>query len=62
MVDLGKQQFGIHELIHNSISKCDHEIRKELYASIVLAGGNTMFNGFTERLTRELTVLAPNSS
>ena len=52
---LEKNSFGIHELIHNCILKCDHEIRKDFYSGIVLSGGNTMFSGFTERLNRELT-------
>ena len=37
--------------------KCDED--KELFASIVLAGGSTMLAGITARLAKELTVLAP---
>jgi actin-related protein len=33
-------------------------MRRELANNIVVAGGNTMFDGFLERLTREITFLA----
>ena len=39
--------------------KCDVDIRKDLYANIVLSGGTTMFPGIAERLTKEVTILAP---
>ena len=42
----------MHELSYNSIMKCDVDIRKELYANIVLSGGTTMFNGIAERVTK----------
>jgi actin beta/gamma 1 len=42
-----------------TIMKCDVDIRKDLYSNIVLSGGTTMFPGIAERLTKELTALAP---
>ena len=58
---LGMESIGIHETTYNSIMKCDVDIRKDLYANIVLAGGSTMFPGFTERTQKEITALAlPN--
>ena len=50
---------GIHETTYNSIMKCDVDIRKDLYANIVCSGGTTMFEGIAERLTKEVTALAP---
>jgi len=50
---------GIHEIIHNSITKCDEEIRKDLYANITLSGGSTMFPGIADRMQKEITSLAP---
>ena len=41
------------------ITKCDVHIRKELYANVVVSGGSTMFAGFADRLSKELTALAP---
>uniref|UniRef100_A0A183BKI5 Actin n=1 Tax=Globodera pallida TaxID=36090 RepID=A0A183BKI5_GLOPA len=57
VITVGNQRFrcprrysrcGIHEMICNAINNCDIEnchsdIRKELYANIVLSGGSTMF-------------------
>lgn len=59
---VGINSFGIHEIVHNAIRKCDPSIRNKMYNNIVLAGGNTMFNGFAERLTIELEKLAPGST
>jgi actin beta/gamma 1 len=56
---LGLEQPGIHELIFNSINKCDVDIRDQLYRNVVLSGGNAMFNGMQERLVKELVALAP---
>jgi actin-related protein len=56
---IGLEQSGIHTLTYESIMKCDVDIRKELYGNIVLSGGTTMFNGIAERLSKEMTALAP---
>mmetsp|Transcript_9299 Transcript_9299/g.17662 ORF Transcript_9299/g.17662 Transcript_9299/m.17662 type:complete len:374 (+) Transcript_9299:31-1152(+) len=59
---IGKEMFGIHEMTFSSIMKCDVDIRNDLFRGIVLSGGNTMFANFGERMTKELTVLAPDST
>merc|ERR1712176_100365 len=56
---IGIEQEGIHTLCFNSIMKCDVDIRKDLYANIVLSGGSTMFPGLPERITKEVVSLAP---
>ena len=43
------------------IKKYKENEQKILYNSIVLSGGNSMFNGLPERLTREIKLLAPDS-
>ncbi len=58
---IGLEQEGIDKLVYNSIMKCDVDIRKDLYANIVLSGGSSMFPGVTERLTKEIVALAPPS-
>jgi len=58
---IGKEASGIHEQVFQSIMKCDVDIRKDLYANVVLSGGNTMFEGIDARLTKELTALAPST-
>jgi actin-related protein len=32
----GMEAPGIHELVYNSINKCDIDIRRELYSNIVM--------------------------
>jgi actin-related protein len=56
---IGKEAAGIHDTMFQTIMKCDVDIRKDLYSNIVLSGGTTMFPGIAERLTKELTGLAP---
>ncbi|KAF7456998.1 actin [Cryptosporidium felis] len=58
---LGKEAVGIGETTYQSIMKCDLDIRKDLYANIVLSGGTTMYPGIGERMTKELTSLAPST-
>jgi actin-related protein len=56
---IGMEQDGIHQLTFQSIMKCDVDIRKDLYGNTVLSGGSTMYDGIADRLTKELTNLAP---
>jgi len=58
---IGKEASGIHDCTFQTIMKCDVDIRKDLYANIVLSGGTTMFPGIAERMTKELTALAPST-
>jgi actin len=55
------EQAGIHQLAFQSIMKCDVDIRKDLYGNIVLSGGTTMYEGIADRLTAEVTALAPSA-
>ena len=58
---IGMEAAGVHETTFNSIGKCDIDIRKDLYGNVVLSGGTTMFEGIAERMTKELTGMAPAS-
>ncbi|KAH0918740.1 LOW QUALITY PROTEIN: hypothetical protein HID58_026400 [Brassica napus] len=53
---IGMENAGIHETTYNSIMKCD-----DLYGNIVLSGGTTMFPGIADRMSKEITALAPSS-
>jgi len=57
----GKEAQGIHETTFRSIMKCDVDIRRDLYSNIVLSGGTTMYEGIGERMTKEITALAPST-
>jgi actin-related protein len=59
---LGGTQPGVHTTLNDAILKCDVDIRKDLWGNVVLAGGSVMFSGIAERLTKELTALAPAST
>ena len=59
---LGMEAVGIAETTYNSIMKCDIDIRKDLYANIVLSGGTTMYPGIADRMQKELTNFAPQST
>jgi len=56
---VGLEQDGVHKLVYNCILKCDVDIRKDLYANIVMSGGSTMYAGIQERMEKEITALAP---
>jgi actin beta/gamma 1 len=58
---IGKEASGIHDTTFQSIMKCDVDVRKDLYANVVLSGGTTMFSGIGERMAKELTALAPST-
>jgi actin, other eukaryote len=58
---IGLEAPGFHEMVHQSINKCDIDVRRDLYANIVLSGGTTMYQGLPERLTKEVGNLAPSS-
>jgi actin beta/gamma 1 len=58
---VGKESSGIHEIVFQSIMKSDVDLRRELFANVVISGGTTMFRGIGERMAKELTALAPST-
>lgn len=58
---VGREAQGVHHTTFQSIMKCDVDIRKDLYSNVVLSGGTTMYDGIGERMTKELTELAPST-
>eukprot|EP01084_Bolivina_argentea_P112572 200768_1 len=48
-------------MLYHSIINCPLDIRRDLYSNIILSGGTTLFPGLSERLTSEMTRLAPSS-
>lgn len=39
-------------MIVESIGRADIDIRRDLFLNVVVAGGNTLYKGFLERLQR----------
>uniref|UniRef100_T1J8A7 Actin n=1 Tax=Strigamia maritima TaxID=126957 RepID=T1J8A7_STRMM len=54
---VGLEYPGLHEIVFDSIMKCEIDIRKDLFCNVVLSGGNTVFPGLAERLQTELSKL-----
>ncbi|ODM92564.1 actin [Orchesella cincta] len=52
---LGWEMPGLSELAHDTINKCDLDVRKELFSNIILSGGTTMLAGLHERLQKDMT-------
>ena len=48
-------------MIYESIQECDEVQSNYFYESIFLSGGNTMLEGFSERLLKEIEAKAPKS-
>uniref|UniRef100_UPI00398E6C63 actin, cytoplasmic-like n=1 Tax=Pristiophorus japonicus TaxID=55135 RepID=UPI00398E6C63 len=55
---LGKDIQNLPALAHSVIERCSEETRNDMYANIVLAGGNSMFRNMAERFQQEITDLA----
>jgi actin-related protein len=58
---IGLEVDGIDRTVFGCIMKCDIDVRKDLYSNIVLSGGSTMYRGLPERLSKEVTRMAPSS-
>lgn len=51
---IGLEFPGIHEMVVNAVKKCDVDLRKVLYNSVITAGGTTMLHGFGDRLHKSI--------
>lgn len=51
---------GVHEMLVDSIYKCESSIRKTLFSNIILSGSTTLIPGFEQRLVRETSALVPS--
>lgn len=60
--DEAKKHIGVHEMVYNSVNNCDIDLRPLLLNNVVVTGGNTLLNGFNERLNYELPLKAPGVS
>ena len=47
--------------VHHTFMKCDVDISKELYVNVVLSSGTTKSREIVDRMTNELTMLAPST-
>ena len=55
VIILGKKDVDpLPKSIYESINACEVDVRKSLYANIVLSGGTSSFDGLPDRLDREI--------
>ncbi|KAG5873433.1 hypothetical protein JTB14_031050 [Gonioctena quinquepunctata] len=52
---------GVGSLVTTSVGMCDIDIRPAMYGNVVVTGGNSSLQGFTERLNRDLASKTPPS-
>ena len=51
---VGLEYPGVHEILYNTIMKCDVDLRKTLFQEIVVAGGTTLMSNFCKRLHNDV--------
>lgn len=57
----GHELEGVHKYCFDSVMKCDNDVRKDLFANIILSGGSTLFEAMGERLWQEIHALTPSN-
>eukprot|EP00924_Labyrinthula_sp_SR-Ha-C_P006841 augustus_masked-scaffold_8-processed-gene-2.1-mRNA-1 protein AED:0.44 eAED:0.44 QI:0/-1/0/1/-1/1/1/0/367 len=56
---VGKEELGVSDLIEFSCNKCEESTRTKCFKNLVLSGGSTLFNGFSQRLETDLIYRLP---
>ncbi|KAK9447401.1 actin family [Limtongia smithiae] len=59
---LGLEYPGIPDMLAECIGRVDVDLRRPLYANIVLSGGSTLIRGFGDRLLSEMKTRAPRDT
>ncbi|ELP93971.1 actin-1, putative [Entamoeba invadens IP1] len=49
---------GIDTAVYDTIMKCDIDLRRRLFENILCVGGNTMYQGFAERVQKGVQTMA----
>lgn len=57
----GNTMLSVGHVVTTSVGMCDIDIRPSLYSGVIVVGGNTLLNGFTDRLNRDLSTKTPPS-
>lgn len=61
--DLAKKKYsGLHQLVYESVMRCEEKLRTRLLSNIMLTGGNSLLPGLEHRLQTELTNLLPKNT
>lgn len=57
----GTTVMGAAQVVTTSVGMCDIDVRPSLYGSVIVTGGNSLLQGFTDRLNRDLSAKTPPS-
>lgn len=57
----GNSMLSVGHTVTTSVGMCDIDIRPSLYNSVIVVGGNSLMQGFTDRLNRDLSAKTPPS-
>ncbi|KAL1824736.1 hypothetical protein DCAR_0312837 [Daucus carota subsp. sativus] len=60
--DIAASARGLPQMVIESINKCDVDIRRELYSSILLSGGTASMQQLKERLEKDLLEESPQAA
>lgn len=52
---------GAAHVVTTSVGMCDVDLRPQLYGNVVVTGGNTLMQGFNDRLNRDLGIKTPST-
>lgn len=56
---VGSTMLGMSHVVSTSIGLCDIDLRPSLYSGVIVTGGNSLLNGFVDRLNRDLASRTP---
>jgi len=57
----GGAMLGAAHVVTTSVGMCDVDLRPSLYGNVVVTGGNTLIQGFNDRLNRDLLNKTPST-
>lgn len=57
----GGAMLGAAHVVTTSVGMCDVDLRPSLYGNVVVTGGNTLLQGYNERLNRDLSIKTPST-
>lgn len=58
---VGNTMLGVGHVVTTSVGMCDIDLRPSLYGNVIVTGGNSLLQGFPERLNRDLSAKTPQS-
>ena len=60
-IKIGYESVGVHELVNNAISKCGNQVQPNLFQNIISTGGCSFFDGYQDKLTKEMKAINSNA-